>query len=903
MDKFVLKCVLSGQRLAVTIPKMISKTVGYMDILVQASEEWNGCSVICYLTKLNDVNINKQLSLTNINGKWYYDANRNFSLSEGEWEIWFSGTIYNAQYDTEYRITSETQNFWVGNTGYVGEQMSPEELALCEQAIALARTANAKADEILEKLESGEYTGPQGPVGPAGPQGIQGPVGPAGPQGVQGVQGEPGADAPTDYMLVQDTQPSSPTNKLWIDPSDGPITIPTPDDFGLEDIVQYFDQTKSYAVGDYVQHDDAVYKFTSAHTAGTAWNASEVVQTVLGNEVSDLKSAINENIPYEFYSYVKGNLRTGSLQPNTAVSNETNSFTLKSKIPLSEGKTAVITPTLHNDMAKWGCRIVAYTNPEMTTSVSGTIKINNFDIPATTPSISYTQASGFSYILVGVYYYDSDGNPYNNVSNQFGTDEPIFTITQNDVRKQLVYQEEYQETVNEVNALSDDMSDAKDSLYLYSPISFTASAGARGGGNPYSESSFYHVDLPVVAGEKYHVKTATTHASVSAINVYKDGYTSMIAIRTGTASGYVDEYVTIPDGYTILTVNSGHRYSVTIEKYMGLTDSEESIYPSYFQNEIDDTVGKTRGFCEEKALVFAVMTDSHLNSNYGTQVWDDTAENIKRFNDEYQVDGIVHLGDMINGTDTKAISTSELDHIRNSLKGITGVKNASYLMGNHDTNTFYGSNMDDPITEAEMYSDMFRQNAINIIRPDGKLYGYRDFDAYGIRVIYLNSSGGDGTHGGQGANWKYPDDELTWVENVALNTEYQVLFFSHMPMTEGTISTASTLPWNGNPLKTIVNNFIDNGGTVIGLIYGHTHYDYEYNNGKFYEVSIGCEDYTYTATETHPTASYAPSSAVIPARMRYTVTQDLWDVVIVRPVSRTVKLVRFGAGADRAFAY
>lgn len=234
MDKFVLKCVLSGQRLAVTIPKMISKTVGYMDILVQASEEWNGCSVICYLTKLNDVNINKQLSLTNINGKWYYEANRNFALSEGEWEIWFSGTIYNAQYDTEYRITSETQNFWVGNTGYVGEQMSPEELALCEQAIALARTANAKADEILEKLENGEYTGPQGPVGPQGPQGVQGPIGPVGPAGPQGVQGEPGedgADAPTDYILVQDEQPDSPTNRVWIDPDAGPIVLPTPDDF------------------------------------------------------------------------------------------------------------------------------------------------------------------------------------------------------------------------------------------------------------------------------------------------------------------------------------------------------------------------------------------------------------------------------------------------------------------------------------------------------------------------------------------------------------------------------------------------------------------------------------------------------------------------------------------------
>ena len=289
MNKFIIKCVLSGQRLSVTIPKMISKTVGYVDILVEASKEWEGCSIVCYLTKMNDVNINKQVSLSNINGKWYYDANRNFSLSNGEWEIWFSGTIYNAQYDTEYRITSETQTFWVGNTGYGGSEMTPEELALCEQAIALARTANNKADDILAKLESGEYVGPQGPAGPQGPQGVQGPQGPQGPQGIQGEtgpQGPKGDDAPTDYVIVQDAQPTSPTNRVWIDPGDSPITIPTPDDFSLEDIVQYFDPTKAYTAGDYVQYSTGVYKFVTAHTAGTAWNSSEVVQTVLGNEVS-----------------------------------------------------------------------------------------------------------------------------------------------------------------------------------------------------------------------------------------------------------------------------------------------------------------------------------------------------------------------------------------------------------------------------------------------------------------------------------------------------------------------------------------------------------------------------------------------------------------------------------------
>lgn len=62
--------------------------------------------------------------------------------------------------------------------------------------------------------------GPEGPQGPAGPQGPQGPTGATGatgatgPQGPQGPQGPAGAD---DYILVQASQPTSATNRLWVD--------------------------------------------------------------------------------------------------------------------------------------------------------------------------------------------------------------------------------------------------------------------------------------------------------------------------------------------------------------------------------------------------------------------------------------------------------------------------------------------------------------------------------------------------------------------------------------------------------------------------------------------------------------------------------------------------------------
>lgn len=62
-------------------------------------------------------------------------------------------------------------------------------------------------------------TGDTGPVGPKGDTGDTGPQGPKGEPGDTGPQGPPGPageDAPDDYILVQDSQPTSTTNKIWI---------------------------------------------------------------------------------------------------------------------------------------------------------------------------------------------------------------------------------------------------------------------------------------------------------------------------------------------------------------------------------------------------------------------------------------------------------------------------------------------------------------------------------------------------------------------------------------------------------------------------------------------------------------------------------------------------------------
>ena len=68
-------------------------------------------------------------------------------------------------------------------------------------------------------------------------------------------------------------------------------------DYIIDDptVAPVFVESAAYAAGQYVKHQGNLYLFTADHAAG-AWNASEVTQAILGNEVSDLKSALNNNV-------------------------------------------------------------------------------------------------------------------------------------------------------------------------------------------------------------------------------------------------------------------------------------------------------------------------------------------------------------------------------------------------------------------------------------------------------------------------------------------------------------------------------------------------------------------------------------------------------------------------------
>ena len=54
-----------------------------------------------------------------------------------------------------------------------------------------------------------------------------------------------------------------------------------------------FSTSKAYAKGDIVLYDGNLYEFTTAHSAGS-WNSSQVIQTNLGNKITEAKILIVE---------------------------------------------------------------------------------------------------------------------------------------------------------------------------------------------------------------------------------------------------------------------------------------------------------------------------------------------------------------------------------------------------------------------------------------------------------------------------------------------------------------------------------------------------------------------------------------------------------------------------------
>lgn len=318
----------------------------------------------------------------------------------------------------------------------------------------------------------------------------------------------------------------------------------------------------------------------------------------------------------------------------------------------------------------------------------------------------------------------------------------------------------------------------------------------------------------------------------------------------------------------IITFETGEQTEHILTKHDVLREIRQCI----------DTVQKFRG---ESSLVFTLLTDSHLTVN-GT--WKDTAATIKEVDDKVHPDAIIHLGDFGDGILRKEYCRHYADVVLNGMKSIC--PKVYMTVGNHDTNYFRSN--PDLLTEEEIY-DYYLADIEAKGKRGKQLWYYDDYEDQKLRLYFLHSYD---FH--EQLRYGYSMEEIEWLRQslYTMPDDYRVIVCSHeAPIARLDYWTSEVR--NGEKLLEELERWHSvHDRRIMAFIHGHTHADYIYEERAFPIISIGCSKCEYFTDK-------KPEGAVTYRRVRHTVTQELWDTLIVDTKESTLRFVRFGAGPDR----
>lgn len=318
----------------------------------------------------------------------------------------------------------------------------------------------------------------------------------------------------------------------------------------------------------------------------------------------------------------------------------------------------------------------------------------------------------------------------------------------------------------------------------------------------------------------------------------------------------------------------------------------------YYEPEVESTVASLKTVQTEPCLTFGLWTDVHYASR-DTVVFPNTIRNFKEVAKHIRFDGVLCLGDMTDGDKSKVVTGERLSYIMSLQRGV-GVP-VYFAAGNHDINAYgSGSYL---FSLSEMYQNYYSQCSNGVVY-DASNYGvnfYKDFDEFKIRLISIDSANSDASS----PHYKYPGTTTTWFSGVmdTVPDGYTVVAISHLSP-YSSHNWSSTYPSNGSTVKNKISDFINGGGTFI-MFMGHSHSDFSWSS-PYLEIATHCNKANPHAADfiaEEGDDSLLPPGAKIWKRTYSTPTEDCWDAVVIKPGSRTINMIRFGAGEDRTFTY
>lgn len=328
------------------------------------------------------------------------------------------------------------------------------------------------------------------------------------------------------------------------------------------------------------------------------------------------------------------------------------------------------------------------------------------------------------------------------------------------------------------------------------------------------------------------------------------------------------------DGETVTEAEAGN-----IEDILSCSSMAPERPPKVFSDEVQKAADKVFSLREEGDLVLALLTDTHATVN-GT--WQDTAANLRALQEKVHFDGVVHLGDMTDGTVSSAMTKF---YVSAMLKDLHRLEVPVHIvLGNHDANYFHGNPEVMPLHEQ---AEIYQAGAAAWKQDKDKTYYYADDPEHRLRFLFLSAYD-------NGARPRYGFDlaQISWVRETLgiVPEDWRVLVFAHdAPLAE-------LDPWseeirNGGLLLQALDR---SQAQILAYLHGHAHADYihQYKERKAFPIiALGCakcEDMTERKVE----------GSFTPTRVLGESTQELWDILIIKD-SGTLHFVRFGAGNDR----
>jgi len=319
-----------------------------------------------------------------------------------------------------------------------------------------------------------------------------------------------------------------------------------------------------------------------------------------------------------------------------------------------------------------------------------------------------------------------------------------------------------------------------------------------------------------------------------------------------------------------------------IRKVESGSNGEKFQCKDYFADEIRDTATEILSKKEEdknESITLALLADTHYVAG-GT--WDDTVNNLRAVNEQVHFDAIIHLGDFTDGLGTKALTEDYANKVLEDMESL-GVP-VYPVIGNHDTNYFKGN--PEVMSANEQVKLYYRS-----VQSGDRSWYFIDDHKTGLRMIFLSSFDPK-----QKVRYGFDDEEVAWLESTLGSTpeELKVIVFAHIPLLPEMHYWSKDIR-NADKVLDILKTANDETGRILGYVHGHSHCDQINTEHGFPIVSVGCNKIEYFT-------DYKPEGATTYKRELGTVSQDLWDGLIITPSKNKLSFVRFGAGEDRGIS-